>query len=181
VLDNCEHLLAACDQLVEEFAGCPNIRILATSREPLGVAGETLCPVLPLAVPVPSLLVGEISQIDSVRLFVERAQSVLPSFGLTPDNAGVVAAICRDLDGIPLAIAPCGRSSTGAMTCYPPRNDSCCSASRLLPLWLPRRDWPLRALAALNPHVSAKSTSTSVNADHPSERSDTNVNIDPLK
>ncbi len=104
VLDNCEHLLGACAQLVEALAGCPNLSILATSREPLGVIGETLYPVLPLALPAASLSVDEIRQVDSVQLFVERARSILPNFGLTSDNAEIVSAICCDLDGIPLAI-----------------------------------------------------------------------------
>lgn len=103
-LDNCEHLLGACAQLVEALAGCPNIRVLATSREPLGVIGETLYPVLPLALPAVHLSVDEIRRIESVQLFVERARSILPNFGLTPDNAEIVSTICRDLDGIPLAI-----------------------------------------------------------------------------
>ncbi len=104
VLDNCEHLLAACAQLVEALAGCPNLSILTTSREPLGVIGETLYPVLPLALPATHLSVDEIRQVDSVRLFDERARSILPNFSLTPDNAEIVSTICRDLDGIPLAI-----------------------------------------------------------------------------
>lgn len=103
-LDNCEHLLAACAQLVEALAGCTNLTILATSREPLGVSGELLYPVLPLALPATHLSVDELSQVDSVRLFVERARSIVPSFGLTPDNAASISTICRDLDGIPLAI-----------------------------------------------------------------------------
>ncbi len=104
VLDNCEHLLGACAQLVEALAGCPNVRFLATSREPLGVIGETLYPVLPLALPAAHLSLDEIRHVDSVQLFVERARSTLPNFGLTPDNAEIVSTICRDLDGIPLAI-----------------------------------------------------------------------------
>jgi len=104
VLDNCEHLLGACAQLVEALVSCPNIRVLTTSRESLGVMGETLYPVLPLALPAVQLAADEIGQVDSVQLFVERAQSILPNFGLTPDNAEIVASICRDLDGIPLAI-----------------------------------------------------------------------------
>ncbi len=104
VLDNCEHLLGACAQLVEALAGCRNFRVLATSREPLGVIGETLYPVLPLALPAAQMSVDEIRRVDTVRLFVERARSILPNFGLTPDNAEIVANICRDLDGIPLAI-----------------------------------------------------------------------------
>ena len=104
VLDNCEHLLAACAQLVEDLAGCSDVTILATSREPLGVSGETLYPVLPLALPAASLSLDEIGRIDSVRLFVERARSIVPNFSLTSDNAESVSTICRDLDGIPLAI-----------------------------------------------------------------------------
>ncbi len=104
VLDNCEHLLAACAQLVEALTGCPNLTVLATSRESLGVSGETLYPVLPLALPAAGLPVDEIRQVDSVRLFVERARSIVPNFSLTPDNAESVSTICRDLDGIPLAI-----------------------------------------------------------------------------
>ena len=104
VLDNCEHLLGACAQLVEAFAGCPNIKVLATSREPLGVIGETLYPVLPLALPAAHLSIDEIRRVESVQLFVERARSILPTFSLTLDNAEIVSTICRDLDGIPLAI-----------------------------------------------------------------------------
>jgi predicted ATPase/DNA-binding CsgD family transcriptional regulator len=104
VIDNCEHLLRACAQLVEVLANRPNIRVLTTTREPLGVIGETLYPVLPLALPAAHLSVDEIRRIDSVQLFVERARSILPTFGLTPDNAEIVSTICRDLDGIPLAI-----------------------------------------------------------------------------
>jgi non-specific serine/threonine protein kinase len=104
VLDNCEHLLAACAQLVEDLAGCSDVTILTTSREPLGVSGEILYPVLPLALPAAHHPVDEIGQVDSVRLFVERARSILPDFRLTPDNVESVSSICRDLDGIPLAI-----------------------------------------------------------------------------
>ena len=104
VLDNCEHLLGACAQLAEAFAGRPNIKVLATSREPLGVIGETLYPVLPLALPAVRLPIDEIRRVESVQLFVERARSILPTFGLTLDNAEIVSTICRDLDGIPLAI-----------------------------------------------------------------------------
>lgn len=104
VLDNCEHVLEACAPLVEALIGCPTLTILATSREPLGVAGEMLYPVLPFALPAAGLPVEAIRQADSVRLFVERAQSVRPDFELTPDNAASVATISRVLDGIPLAI-----------------------------------------------------------------------------
>src|SRR3990172_6632296 len=76
VLDNCEHLLGACAQLVEAFAGCPRIKILATSREPLGVIGEALYPVLPLALPATHISLDEIRRVESVQLFVERARSI---------------------------------------------------------------------------------------------------------
>jgi predicted ATPase/DNA-binding CsgD family transcriptional regulator len=102
--DNCEHVLGACAQLVEAFAGCPGIKVLATSREPLGVIGEALYPVLPLALPAAHISLDEIGHVESVQLFVERARSVLPTFGLTAENAETLSAICRDLDGIPLAI-----------------------------------------------------------------------------
>jgi predicted ATPase/DNA-binding CsgD family transcriptional regulator len=104
VLDNCEHLLGACAQLVEAFAGCPRIKILATSREPLGVIGEALYPVLPLALPATHISLDEVRRVESVQLFVERARSILPTFGLTAQNAETISALCRDLDGIPLAI-----------------------------------------------------------------------------
>jgi predicted ATPase len=104
VLDNCEHVLEATAPLAEALIGCPTLTILATSREPLGVAGEMLYPVLPLALPAAGLPVDAIRQVDPVRLFVERARSVRPDFELTPDNATSVATICHVLDGIPLAI-----------------------------------------------------------------------------
>ena len=104
VLDNCEHLLGACAQLIEAFAGCLRIKVLATSREPLGVIGEALYPVLPLALPATHISLDEIRRAESVQLFVERARSILPTFGLTAENAETVSSICRDLDGIPLAI-----------------------------------------------------------------------------
>lgn len=104
VLGNCEHLLEACAQLVERLVKAPHLRILVTSREALGTLGETHYPVLPMAVPKRRQPFSEIMNYDAVQLFVERAQCLLPGFALTPKNAEVVASICRDLDGIPLAI-----------------------------------------------------------------------------
>ena len=107
VLDNCEHLLGACNQLVEILLKIPEVRVLATSREPLGVNGEMLYPVAPLSLPSPIFSAedtGEIDKYDAVQLFVERARAILPPFELTTENASVVAGICRQLDGIPLAI-----------------------------------------------------------------------------
>jgi predicted ATPase/DNA-binding CsgD family transcriptional regulator len=93
VLDNCEHLVEACAQLADALLGpCRQLTILATSREPLGLASETVWR-------VPSL-----SSPSAVRLFVERAQSVLPAFEHNASNASAVASICQQLDGIPLAI-----------------------------------------------------------------------------
>jgi non-specific serine/threonine protein kinase len=109
LLDNCEHLTAACGALAAELIGaCPGVRILATSREALGVPGEALWRVPPLHVPdlkgpVP-LARREIGQFESVRLFAERAAAVAPAFSLTDQNAETVAQICARLDGIPLAI-----------------------------------------------------------------------------
>ncbi|MFZ0546988.1 MAG: LuxR C-terminal-related transcriptional regulator [Candidatus Promineifilaceae bacterium] len=109
VLDNCEHLNDACAQLAQQLlVEAPNLRILATSREPLAIIGETIYPVSGLAWPSehdksiegPQALV----QYDAVRLFVERARSILPSFTLTAENAPSVVDICRQLDGLPLAL-----------------------------------------------------------------------------
>ncbi|WP_063740122.1 ATP-binding protein [Amycolatopsis jejuensis] len=107
VLDNCEHLLEACGLLAGELLrGCPHVRILATSREPLGIEGESLLPVAPLPAPDP----GEpsppalLSRYAAVELFVDRAAAADPGFRLTEDNQRVVAEICATLDGIPLAI-----------------------------------------------------------------------------
>jgi predicted ATPase/DNA-binding CsgD family transcriptional regulator len=104
VLDNCEHLLPACTQLVETLLSLPDLGILATSREPLGVTGEMLYPVPPMALPPADLPGNDPGQYDAIRLFVERVRATLPMFELTPANATVVATICRHLDGIPLAI-----------------------------------------------------------------------------
>ena len=107
ILDNCEHLVAACAELVDRLLrACPALRVLATSREPLGVPGETIWPVPPLLVPDPRVALGtdEIAASEAVRLFVDRARLVQPAFALGDRNARVVAEICRRLDGIPLAI-----------------------------------------------------------------------------
>jgi predicted ATPase len=128
VLDNCEHLIAACAQLAETLLqACPHLRILATSREPLGMAGERAYRVPPLSIPggldplrgcpVRPSGVREASpeglnartperllQYEAVRLFVERAATAQPAFALTVENAAAVAQICCRLDGIPLAL-----------------------------------------------------------------------------
>jgi predicted ATPase/class 3 adenylate cyclase len=103
LLDNCEHLVAACAGLAARLVGaCRELTVLATSREPLGVAGEVTFGVPPLA--VDSLDPAEVGSIEAVRLFVDRARLADPNFVLTAENAPAVASICRRLDGIPLAI-----------------------------------------------------------------------------
>jgi predicted ATPase len=103
VLDNCEHLVDACARLAEALLGaCPGLRILATSREPLGLGGELRWRVPPLALPDGDAV--DPAAHDAVRLFVDRAAAVRPGFALTPETVPAVAAICRRLDGIPLAL-----------------------------------------------------------------------------
>ena len=107
VLDNCEHLLAACAQLVDGLLrGCPRLNILVTSREGLGIAGETLYPVPSLPVPDPQQVLPfqQLIQYEVVQLFAARATAVLPTFRVTQQNAQAVVQICRRLDGIPLAV-----------------------------------------------------------------------------
>ncbi len=107
ILDNCEHVLAACAQLARRLlAGCPQLRLLATSREALGLREETGFPVHPLPLPAPDRAFDAevMGAVESVRLFVERASSVQPGFALTSDNATAIGDICVHLDGIPLAL-----------------------------------------------------------------------------
>jgi predicted ATPase/DNA-binding CsgD family transcriptional regulator len=112
VLDNCEHLLAACRELVDALLrACPLLKVLTTSREPLAIAGELTWLVPALSLPdVTRLpqhdhhLAAEFGRYDAIRLFVERAQAVLPTFTLTNQNAMAVTQVCQRLDGMPLAI-----------------------------------------------------------------------------
>ena len=106
VLDNCEHLVAACAALADALLrACPHVRVLATSREPLRVPGETVWRAPPLETPPPGAVSPEaLAANESVRLFVERAGAARPGFALRPENAGAVAELCRRLDGIPLAL-----------------------------------------------------------------------------
>jgi non-specific serine/threonine protein kinase len=107
ILDNCEHLIDACADLARQLlqAG-PHLKILASSREPLRLGGETTYPVPALATPDASqpITVGRLAQFEAVRLFAERATAAQPVFHVTPQNAAAVADICRRLDGIPLAL-----------------------------------------------------------------------------
>lgn len=106
ILDNCEHLVEACARLAHHLlTHCPDLKILASSREGLGVAGEITYPVPPLTLPDPRTLTPDsLSQFDSVKLFIERATAVQSNFQVTNANAPAVAQICYRLDGIPLAI-----------------------------------------------------------------------------
>ncbi len=107
VLDNCEHVIDATAHLADALlSACPRLRILTTSREALRVGGEVVWQVPSLSVPDPekSTSAEELKRSEAVRLFSERARSRRPGFRLTEQNGGVVADICRRLDGIPLAI-----------------------------------------------------------------------------
>lgn len=110
VLDNCEHLAGSCAEMAARLLqSCLKLRILATSRQALQVRGETAWTVPTLSLPAPNAIsaaggVSSLEGYEAVRLFVDRAQSVLPSFTLTDENAGAVIQICRRLDGVPLAI-----------------------------------------------------------------------------
>ena len=106
VLDNCEHLVAACASLAARILrGAPQVRLLATSREPLGVPGEVTWRIPSLEVPAdhPADVVA-VARCDASQLFVDRAQAAVPGFTLDEVTAGDVAAICWRLDGLPLAI-----------------------------------------------------------------------------
>jgi predicted ATPase/DNA-binding XRE family transcriptional regulator len=103
VLDNVEHLLAAASQIGELVARCPELVVLATSRAPLRIRAEQDYPLTPLALPTTSDL-ADVAASSAARLFLDRARAVAPAFALTPDTAPAVAAICRRLDGLPLAI-----------------------------------------------------------------------------
>jgi predicted ATPase/DNA-binding XRE family transcriptional regulator len=105
VLDNCEHVLAAASDVAAVLARCPRVAILATSREPLRVRGERRFPLQPLRLSGDDLPeIQELARVPAVALFTERAQAVDSGFALTEENAAAVAAICRRLDGLPLAI-----------------------------------------------------------------------------
>jgi predicted ATPase/DNA-binding CsgD family transcriptional regulator len=103
LLDNCEHVVQACAELVTTLLqACPGVRVLATSREPLNVAGETVWLVPALSVPAPDA--PDALESDAVRLFADRARSAMGEFEVGPHSVSHVAQVCRELDGIPLAI-----------------------------------------------------------------------------
>ena len=107
ILDNCEHLVEACAKMADRLLhAAPRLRILASSREALGIAGEVSYRVPSLRIPdvkqLPSL--ESLSQYEAVKLFIDRARAAQPSFNVTNENAPAVAQICHRLDGIPLAL-----------------------------------------------------------------------------
>jgi predicted ATPase/DNA-binding SARP family transcriptional activator len=105
VLDNCEHLIDACAHLADELLShCPGLRIVATSREPLGITGESLLSIAPLSQPMPGVPAQEAVGFPAVRLFAERAAAVSPGFEVDDETAALVIDIVRRLDGLPLAI-----------------------------------------------------------------------------
>ena len=105
ILDNCEHLIDACAQFANTvLQNCRGARILATSREALGIAGEVAYRVPSLPTPNEATDIKHLETFDSVKLFVQRATLTLPTFQLTDANASLVAQICSRLDGIPLAL-----------------------------------------------------------------------------
>jgi non-specific serine/threonine protein kinase len=106
LVDNCEHLLSACAELIDDLlVSCPRLRVLATSREGLGVRGERLYGVRSLTMPEADRGGWRgVETSEAVRLFVDRARMAVPDFAVNEDNASGIAEICRRLDGIPLAI-----------------------------------------------------------------------------
>jgi len=114
VLDTCEHLVEACGRLARTLlTAAPGLRILATSREPLGVTDEQALLITPLELPDVPLsgelpgdpaTVAAVATSEAVALFVDRARTVMSGFDLTQENAGPVVQLCRRLDGIPLAL-----------------------------------------------------------------------------
>ena len=121
VVDNCEHLIDAVVAIVDALLGAgARVRIVATSREAFGVAGEQIYPVRSLSLPERPEL-DAVRDSESARVFVDRARLVVPDFALDEANAPLVAEICRRLDGIPLAIelaaarSRCSRSTRSAI------------------------------------------------------------------
>jgi len=106
VLDNCEHVLEACAKLADQLLrSARELRILATSRQVLGIPAEAAFPVPPLSFPGPGTVhASDLVRFDAVNLFIDRASNVLPGFSLDDQNAEAIASVCSRLDGLPLAI-----------------------------------------------------------------------------
>jgi predicted ATPase/class 3 adenylate cyclase len=142
LLDNFEQVIAAAVQVAELLAACPNLKILVTSRVVLHVQAERESAVPPLSLPDPKYLpdLVALSQYEAVALFIARAQAVKSDFALTKENAATIAAICHQLDGLPLAIElAAGRSKLFSPQALLPRLES-----RLKLLVGGARDLPLR-------------------------------------
>jgi predicted ATPase/DNA-binding CsgD family transcriptional regulator len=105
LLDNCEHLADACASLIRSvLEGCPDLRVIATSRQRLRLPGERTWTVPALSLPADQVRFTSLARSEAVQLFVDRASLAGPGFELNAANAGVIASICRRLDGIPLSI-----------------------------------------------------------------------------
>jgi predicted ATPase/DNA-binding CsgD family transcriptional regulator len=107
ILDNCEHIVAACAEFVSQLLRtCPQLSLIVTSREALNIDGELAWIVPSLQIPTiqSSFTISDLGQYDAVRLFIARASAILPDFALTKQNADAVVRICQRLDGMPLAI-----------------------------------------------------------------------------
>jgi predicted ATPase/DNA-binding SARP family transcriptional activator len=105
ILDNAEHLIDAVARLADHvLARCPQLRVLATSREPLGITGETLYVLPPLATPPPGTGCAEAMEYAAVRLFADRGNAALAGFAVDESNAAAVVQVCQRLDGLPLAL-----------------------------------------------------------------------------
>ncbi|WP_174550862.1 BTAD domain-containing putative transcriptional regulator [Actinomadura latina] len=105
ILDNCEHVVAVVAGITHRLlSACPDLRVLATSREALAITGEALRPLPPLGLPPEGTPVGEMPGYPAVRLFLDRAEAVRPGFAVDDGNVAPVLRICRALDGLPLAI-----------------------------------------------------------------------------
>jgi predicted ATPase/DNA-binding XRE family transcriptional regulator len=151
VLDNFEHVILAAPLVADLLASCPELKILVTSRKPLGVRGEQRWPVPPLDLPADTPHVTHVEAIEAaaVQLFANRATAVSPGFAITNSNAGDVVAICRRLDGLPLAIE-LAAAWTGMLS----PADMLARLDRRLPLLteaapdMPRRHQTMRATIA---------------------------------
>jgi predicted ATPase/DNA-binding winged helix-turn-helix (wHTH) protein len=105
IVDNCEHLLGACAEVVDAvLKAASQTTIVATSREPLRAAGEQVYPLPPLSLPEADATVDALQRSDAVQLFVERLRQQVPTFAFTADRAPAIAELCIHLDGIPLAL-----------------------------------------------------------------------------
>jgi predicted ATPase len=147
ILDNFEHLLPAATQVSELLAAAPQLKVLATSREPLHLYGEQEYAVPSLALPdLARLDLQALAACESIALFVQQARAVRPDFALTPDNAADVANICVRLEGLPLAI----ELAAARIKLLPPRTLLARLASRLDTLTGGAQDRPARHQTLLN-------------------------------